>query len=160
VLYKSANSLPNPPSPALSLSSHLFHLHNAHMSTASLMPSIFAPSTSVAPTTIATKLLALTTPFVQRPECASVWDLTSVSSNSDGTSTTITILASDAADARFASCQPSAWDNIVPTSRFSFSPAVCPSGWTYYAMASTESIAANEKDISTYSTAYCCARCV
>lgn len=112
-----------------------------------LAPSTITPGAAAA--TTATALQALTTPFVQRPECASVWDLTSVSLDINGTATTVTILASDAADARFAACQPSGWDNAVPTERFAFSPAVCPSGWTYYFMAATKS----------YSTAFCCTRC-
>lgn len=110
------------------------------------------------PSPTATKLLTLTTPFVQRPDCASIWDLTSVPSRVSGVSTSVTILVSDAADEGFASCQPSGWDSIVPANRFSFSPAVCPSGWTYYAMASTVSVADNGRDESTFSTAYCCAR--
>ncbi|KFZ20633.1 hypothetical protein V502_03115 [Pseudogymnoascus sp. VKM F-4520 (FW-2644)] len=109
------------------------------------------------PSPTATKLLTLKTPFVQRPDCASIWDLTSVPLRVSGVSTSVTILVSDAADERFASCQPSGWDSIVPASCFSFSPAVCPSGWTYYAMASTVSVADNGRDESTFSTAYCCA---
>ncbi|OBT69976.1 hypothetical protein VE03_00380 [Pseudogymnoascus sp. 23342-1-I1] len=114
-------------------------------------------NTTSTPSPTATEILTLITPFVQRPECASIWDLTIVPSRVSGNSTSVTILVSDAADERFASCQPSGWDKIVPASRFFFSPAVCPSGWTYYDMASTVSAASNGKDKSTFSTAYCCA---
>ncbi|OBT76612.1 hypothetical protein VF21_05302 [Pseudogymnoascus sp. 05NY08] len=112
-------------------------------------------SATSTPSPTATKLLALTTPFVQRPECASIWDLTTFSSLVSGVSKDITVLVSDAADERFASCQPPGWESIVPASRFSFSPAVCPSGWTYYNMAPSET-RTKGKD-TTMSTAYCCA---
>ncbi|KAL1955659.1 hypothetical protein VTO42DRAFT_8204 [Malbranchea cinnamomea] len=99
---------------------------------------------------------ALTTPFVQPSECASLWDLTSIPSLVDGSTTTVTVLASDEAHERFASCQPSGWDSTGDG--FTFSPAVCPSHWTYYAMASTESVVeSGGRGVSTYSTAYCCA---
>lgn len=101
---------------------------------------------------------ALTTPFVQQSECASLWDLTSISSLVDGKITTIAALASAEAHESFASCQPSGWDRNGDG--FTFSPAVCPSDWTYYAMASTESVVteSEKNSVSTYSTAYCCAR--
>lgn len=114
------------------------------------------PSSSVAEiaTTMAT-ILALTTPFDQKPECTSIWDLTSTPTWTDGSSTTLTILASDTADTRFLSCQPSGWN---PAGHFTFSPAVCPSGWTYWHM--RENLCWNEKASSSVvcSTAYCCNR--
>lgn len=102
--------------------------------------------------TTVTNVLALTTPFVQKPDCAAVWALTDFTTYVAGVPTTVTILVSDVNDERFTSCQPSGWGSVIPTSRFSFSPAVCPSDWTYYHMAS-------EYHPATFSTAYCCARC-
>ena len=49
-----------------------------------------------------------------------------------------------------ASCYPSGWEDIDLLHQFYFSPAVCPSGWTYYDMASDWNPGA--------STAYCCNR--
>ncbi|KAH8894661.1 hypothetical protein GQ53DRAFT_839647 [Thozetella sp. PMI_491] len=105
----------------------------------------------------ATSLLALTTPFAQPPSCTSIWDLTTVTTRTDGAPTTMTILASNAADARFASCQPSGWATDLPARHFTFSPAVCPSSWTYWAMRETETIDSQAHTGSTFSTAYCCA---
>jgi hypothetical protein len=59
------------------------------------------------------------------------------------------IALSNSADPRFATCQPSGWAAVPPASRFSFSPAVCPSGWTAYDLGTTA---------ASVSTAYCCAR--
>lgn len=101
-----------------------------------------------------TNVLALTTPFAQKPDCASIWGLTEVSTHIDGVATTVAILVSNVDDERFTSCQPSGWGSVISTSRFSFSPAVCPSDWTYYRIASEEQAG------TTSTTAYCCARCV
>jgi hypothetical protein len=60
---------------------------------------------------------------------------------------TLPVIIQDTADPRFASCQPPSWASRVPESRFSFSPAVCPSDWTAYALG----VAADA-----ISTAYCC----
>lgn len=114
------------------------------------------PSPNVAAMTATmTTILALTTPFDQRPECTSLWDLTSGPTWTDGSSTTLTILALDTADARFSACQPLGW---TPAGHFTFSPAVCPSGWTYWHM--RESLCWNQKASSSVicSTAYCCNR--
>lgn len=113
-----------------------------------------SPSVAAIATTMTT-ILALTTPFDQKPECTSIWDLTSTPTWTDGSSTTLTILASDTADTRFVSCQPSGWN---PAGHFTFSPAVCPSGWTYWNM--QEYLCWNEKASKSVicSTAYCCNR--
>lgn len=112
---------------------------------------------STTATATVTALLGLTTPFVQQPSCTDIWELTTVSTLTYGSSTTYAVLASNSADARFASCQPSGWANVVTQSRFSFSPAVCPSGWTYYDMAATIVATAPTGPFPTHSAAYCCA---
>ncbi|KFY35215.1 hypothetical protein V495_08046, partial [Pseudogymnoascus sp. VKM F-4514 (FW-929)] len=116
-------------------------------------PTPTSSSTSLSkPGGTATNVLALTTPFVQKPDCESIWTLSHVSSYSDdGRLTSVAFLASDVDDERFTSCQPPGWASVVPASRFSFSPAVCPSNWTYYDMASTTNAG------TTFTTAYCCA---
>ncbi|KFX87783.1 hypothetical protein O988_09293 [Pseudogymnoascus sp. VKM F-3808] len=116
-------------------------------------PTPTSSSTSLSkPGGTATNVLALTTPFVQKPDCESIWALSHVSSyEDDGHLTSVAFLASDADDERFTSCQPPGWASVVPASRFSFSPAVCPSNWTYYDMASTTNAG------TTFTTAYCCA---
>ncbi|KAK3376335.1 hypothetical protein B0T24DRAFT_618474 [Lasiosphaeria ovina] len=100
----------------------------------------------------ATSLLALTTPFVRPPSCGEIFSTSSIVSSywwDDYSLTTVQVLASDAADPRFASCQPPGWGAVVSASRFSFSPAVCPTGWTAY---SVKALAAQS------TTAYCCDR--
>ncbi|PGH08765.1 hypothetical protein AJ79_05864 [Helicocarpus griseus UAMH5409] len=86
----------------------------------------------ISPPKATAALAAITTPFVQRPECASIWELTKVTLDDwePYLGRSVTILASNAADERFASCQPSGWD-IGGNGNFQFSPAVCPSGWGY-----------------------------
>lgn len=118
-------------------------------------------STAVA-ATATSPLLALTTPFIQSPSCADVFVTTSVISSfywNDYSTTTIKVLASDPADPRFPSCQPSGWGSVAPQSRFSFSPAVCPGGWTAYELSASETDVSSTS-ISTVSTAYCCSRFV
>lgn len=56
---------------------------------------------------------------------------------------------SNTADPKYSSCQPPGWDEHS----FTFSPAVCPSGWTYYA--GKEETPDSGKP---YSRAFCCAR--
>ncbi|KAK4100218.1 hypothetical protein N658DRAFT_497447 [Parathielavia hyrcaniae] len=90
---------------------------------------------------------ALTTPFVPPPSCANQFITTSFVSSS----TTVTVLASGPADARFSACQPPGWDSGGESSGlngFRFSPAVCPSGWTAYNLGGTM--------LSDVTTAYCC----
>lgn len=92
---------------------------------------------------------AMTTPFVQNGECVSAMVLTTITTSLYSTSTTITVLASDAAAPAFSSCQPSGWDRDAGRDdMLSFSPAVCPSNWTYYEMSTKKH----------HSTAYCCAK--
>lgn len=114
----------------------------------SSLPGSTLPSTA---NTTATSVLAMTTPFMQQPSCTDIFSTTFVIENFNFNSTlTASIAVSDQADPRFTVCQPSGWASVIPESRFSFSPAVCPSGWT-------------ASDIQTTGTsitaAYCCARC-
>lgn len=111
-------------------------------------------------TTAAAALVALTTPFVQPPSCTNLFATTSLVSSfnwNDYSETTVQIVFSDPANPQFASCQPSGWDNVAPESRFSFSPAVCPSGWTAYDVVASETDISSTS-LSTVSTAYCCSR--
>ena len=95
----------------------------------------------------ATALLVLTTPFVQPPGCDSHFTLTNAPTSTN-TRDHVTSMMSVLSSLPVASCYPSGWDSVISQSRFHFSPAVCPSGWTYYDMA----------DLSTISTAFCCNR--
>jgi hypothetical protein len=102
----------------------------------------------------------LYTPFVQPSTCSNIFSTTTltttlthtyITSHSTTFSTTVFVArlaVSDAADPRFTTCQPPGWASVVPESRFSFSPAVCPSGWTAYSLNTAEAV----------TTAYCCAR--
>ncbi|KAF5003265.1 hypothetical protein FDECE_10165 [Fusarium decemcellulare] len=83
----------------------------------------------------ATQLLALTTPFKQPRGCDSHWKQTSILST-EGDASTVPVLLSTAVP----SCYPSGWDDVVPESRWNFSPAVCPSDWTYYNMGEDEAM--------------------
>ncbi|KAJ5788645.1 hypothetical protein N7457_003635 [Penicillium paradoxum] len=76
-----------------------------------------------------------------------------------GSSTTspVAFLVSDAANPQFSACQPDSWNDEDPARQFHFSPAVCPSDWTYYSVRRIFPTAASQKD---HSTAYCCARFV
>lgn len=112
--------------------------------------------------TATSPLLSLTTPFVQIPSCTDIFLTTSIVSSfwwNDYSTTTIRVLASDPAEPRVSSCQPSGWADVEPQSRFSFSPAVCPSGWTAYELSASETDISSTS-ISTISTAYCCSRFV
>ncbi len=105
-------------------------------------------------------LLALPTAFVQPATCTDIFSTsvltttityTQVEYGSTTLSTTAyeaSITVSDPADPRFAACQPPGWASVAPESRFSFSPAVCPSGWTAYDL----------DTVGDVSTAFCCAR--
>ncbi|KAK4151207.1 hypothetical protein C8A00DRAFT_36147 [Chaetomidium leptoderma] len=108
---------------------------------------------------LSTSIPALSTPFVQPATCTdifSTWILTatvgdtyirSQSTIIEETVVLATVTVSDPTDARFTTCQPPGWADVVPESRFAFSPAVCPSGWTAY----------NLRTDGPVSTAYCCA---
>lgn len=104
----------------------------------------------------ATALLALTTPFVQPPECTDVFLVTDIVTRIGGTTypeTTLRVSVSAPIDPGFASCQPSGWADVVTQNQFQFSPAVCPSGWTAYR------VVADGTATSAITRAYCCARC-
>ena len=117
-------------------------------------------ATSVVSPTIAS-FLALTTPFVQpATECASIWEPETVRTFGNGTSLTLTVLASDAADPQFTSCQPSGWATNLPAHKFSYSPAVCPSGWTYWGMEGTTKIDDKASAADVFTSALCCDRYV
>ncbi len=109
----------------------------------------------------ATSLLALKTPFVQPSSCVSL-QTTSVSSETYYSVAT-TLLLPDPSDPRFTACQPPGWANVVPESRFSFSPAVCPQSWTAWWLGRTPTPGAisttsgNDSIVPQVSTAYCCA---
>jgi len=96
----------------------------------------------------------LTTPFEYVPSCTNT-PVTTTSLVSKfywaETTTTLQVTAPDEGDDRFSSCQPPGWDSGPTESPFSFSPAVCPSGWTAYSLSTT---------LSTITIAYCCDRCV
>lgn len=126
---------------------------------------------------------ALTTPFAPPPSCGDIWlTTTGIVAGYLGTNTSktvpfpVTIVASNPADPRFAACQPPGWDaGAGPTGTsntpnhneglFTFSPAVCPSGWTAWYLGHTyiPSVIGGIGGIftttsyRTISTAYCCA---
>lgn len=97
----------------------------------------------------ATALLAITTPFVQPTDCNTQWKTASESLRVlDGTTLRTLLVVSEPA----ATCYPSGWDDVPPESHLSFSPGVCPEGWTYNQMGENGSQAAT--------TAFCCDRFV
>lgn len=103
----------------------------------------------------AKKLLAMTTPFVQPPDCTDVFSTTDIVTSFDWgnySETTLHVSISGPDGSRFTSCQPSGWANVKPQSRFNFSPAVCPSGWTAYHLEPFQTAT------PAITTAYCCAR--
>jgi hypothetical protein len=126
-----------------------------------------ASMTDVSATATSSALPPLTTQFVQQGDCANIWHVTSLvtqdtsyyyyssagarSSETRTYNRTVTLLESTAAGEQFASCQPSGW-----SPGFSFSPAVCPSGWTYYGMTAPGTIVSSYRSI--HSVAACCAR--
>lgn len=106
-------------------------------------------------TATATSLLALTTPFSQPNDCTDVFSTTDIVTSfwwGDYSETTLHVSVSGPAGSHFASCQPSGWADVVPERRFSFSPAVCPYGWTAYELGPITTL---DPPIT---TAYCCAR--
>jgi hypothetical protein len=90
-----------------------------------------------------TALLALTTPFVAPPGCPS---FTTTSVNTSSIDGVAAVLVADD-----PSCLPDGWADVVPESRMSFNPAVCPSGWVYHSIANG--------DETDKFTAFCCDRC-
>ncbi|KAH8890375.1 hypothetical protein GQ53DRAFT_842151 [Thozetella sp. PMI_491] len=127
----------------------------ARASSSALLSSSPASTTTSPIGETTTSLLAFATPYSYPSECTGVWAFTSAATYGNFP-TTVAIALSDREDPRFAPCQPSGWADVVPESRFSFSPAVCPSGWTAYSIA-TQPLFANNRFIATGSTAYCCA---
>ncbi|KAG2414547.1 hypothetical protein HFD88_003738 [Aspergillus terreus] len=93
--------------------------------------------------------MALTTPFIPPPDC-SIQDLTTITTTSYSTAETVPVLLSDPADPRFPECQPSNWASAPSSSRYSYSPAVCPRDWLAWSIATTELQA------ETVTTAWCC----
>ncbi|KAL8337075.1 hypothetical protein RB601_008535 [Gaeumannomyces tritici] len=134
------------------------------------------PSTT--PSTAPPAAAALTTPFTAPPSCDDIWIKTRGSfvatfatNHSKTTHLWVTITASNQADPRFAPCQPPGWD-AGPTGAtgttthdgiLTFSPAVCPSGWTAWWLGHTYVPSVTGIGIfttttyRTISTANCCA---
>ncbi|KAK0129128.1 hypothetical protein ONS95_001066 [Cadophora gregata] len=120
-----------------------------------------ATSTSAPATISPISLLALTTPFVPpAPSCASIFTTTSTITSyywNNFSTTALNIVYSDPEDSRFTACQPPGWDGVISSSRFHFSPAVCPEQWTAYevreAYVDTNTLSPSRKA----TTAYCCA---
>lgn len=158
-----ANFLDRSGTRALSLTSQYTQASTAHSSIkspliTSVLPYGYSMSFTTLPTsTTSTASLPLTTPFVQPNECRSLYDLISTTVRKGGHSPSAAILVSDAANPRFASCQPPGWDLGNSSLKFHFSPAVCPSGWTYYHMGQITTSPANLSPFI-ITTAYCCAR--
>ncbi|KAL2845303.1 hypothetical protein BJY01DRAFT_214383 [Aspergillus pseudoustus] len=88
--------------------------------------------------------LAFTTPYVQPNSC---WDL--VGGSRGRTVTDGTTYYKEATDL-YTECLPPSWRTIPPESRYSASPAVCPVGWRYW------NIATSEVSSQLVTTAWCC----
>ncbi|KAF5539336.1 hypothetical protein FNAPI_10865 [Fusarium napiforme] len=89
---------------------------------------------------------ALTTPYIPPSNCTPYWEQTSLLWTQDGTFTYPVLISAPA-----TSCYPSGWGSGEADSLFTFSPAVCPSGWDYWEMSHSD----NSPEVS---TAYCCER--
>ncbi|KAL3483886.1 hypothetical protein BJX62DRAFT_244485 [Aspergillus germanicus] len=87
--------------------------------------------------------LAFTTPYVQVDAC---WDL--IAGNRGTTVTDGTTFYKEATDL-YTECLPPSWQTIPPESRYSPSPAVCPQGWRYW------NIATSELESQVVTTAWC-----
>ncbi|KAF4949821.1 hypothetical protein FGADI_8618 [Fusarium gaditjirri] len=88
--------------------------------------------------------IALTTPFSPPNGCQPSWEKKSLVWTQDGTFTYPVLVSAPP-----TSCYPSGWESSDAESLFTFSPAVCPSGWDYWEMA-------RSGDYPALSTAYCC----
>jgi hypothetical protein len=130
--------------------------------------SLYTTTTTLTPT-ITQVPIALTTPFIFRGStCLDILATTSSVVrfywNSDPASSIVTLVYSDVSDPRFTSCQPPGWSTMLPESRFTFSPAVCPSGWTahrvFTSLYSTTitTVSSTRFSYGTATTAQCCAR--
>ncbi|KAJ5867697.1 hypothetical protein N7534_002250 [Penicillium rubens] len=118
-------------------------------------------STFSAPSTVTqTVFQTVTTPFIQASSCLSIYDLITLPilrpAGGSSTISPVAFLISDAANPQFSACQPNGWNDGDAASQFHFSPAVCPSDWTYYEIRRTSS-KAGKGNLDPYSTAYCCA---
>ncbi|KFY14703.1 hypothetical protein V492_02461 [Pseudogymnoascus sp. VKM F-4246] len=125
------------------------------------MASITTPSTPSTNTVVQSSLLALTTPFTPpAPSCTGIFTTTNaVSSYFFGhhlITTTLTVVYSDPSNPSFTQCQPRGWDEVVPESRFHFSPAVCPNQWTAYYLKDVY-VDLQPSLTRRATTAYCCA---
>nr|RBQ85655.1 hypothetical protein FVER53263_20769 [Fusarium verticillioides] len=87
---------------------------------------------------------ALTAPYVPPSDCTPNWEQTSLFWTQDGTFTYPVLISAPP-----TSCYPSGWGSGEADSLFTFSPAVCPSGWDYWKMSRSDNSPA-------VSTAYCC----
>ncbi|KXH64863.1 hypothetical protein CSAL01_11233 [Colletotrichum salicis] len=106
-----------------------------------------APRSSNA--TESTKLLTITTPWIEPSDCSTQWTTsTSLQKKYGGTTVTQAWTISNPA----ASCYPPRWDDEVPERRLNFRPGVCPEGWNYQGLGEQIPLVA--------STAYCCQRFV
>lgn len=111
-----------------------------------------------------TDLLVFTTPFIPPPDCHTIWQPTTrlestYSYRNDSVSTStwpVEVLYSNPAHPDYSSCQPSGWNQLVPTARHSYSPGVCPTGWPAHNMAQDLVPIADQSTWRTVSTAYCC----
>ncbi|KAJ4151526.1 hypothetical protein LMH87_012218 [Akanthomyces muscarius] len=107
-----------------------------------------ATATATVPSATAPALTAL---FTQPSECALLFTSLDIENTFTGGGPVEirSYYQSNTANARFSSCNPPGWD----LDNFTFSPAVCPSGWVYYRVTLTSS------DIGqrAYTQACCCA---
>ncbi|EGX88715.1 hypothetical protein CCM_08761 [Cordyceps militaris CM01] len=100
----------------------------------------------------------LTTQFVPPSQCTPVqnWTPATVAvtlGDSQGNTTYSQILL-PVTNAQFSACQPSGWNHINSSYLFSFSKAVCPSGYNYNQLSDLFNNQPNTETIRT--TAYCC----
>ncbi|KAK4163838.1 hypothetical protein QBC43DRAFT_54378 [Cladorrhinum sp. PSN259] len=105
----------------------------------------------------------LITPFVQPPSCTDIFITTSatfvVSYSFSNHTSTLPLFLSDAANPSLSACHAPGWDSGDGLrDKFSFSPAVCPSGWTAYDIRATTRNGDPELPASTTSTAHCCSK--
>lgn len=98
----------------------------------------------------------LTTPFEAPTQCTPVHNWTPATPMGTGGAVAFETLLLPVTDAAFSACQPPGWDKIEPRYRFTFSNAVCPSGYNYNQLSDLYSNQPNTATIQT--TAYCCPR--
>ncbi|OAR03096.1 hypothetical protein LLEC1_07036 [Akanthomyces lecanii] len=120
-------------------------------------PGAVTNSTSTSNATVLV-LPQLTTPFIPPTQCTPVqnWTAATVTvtlGDSFGNMTYSQILL-PVTNAQYSACQPAGWDNIDTDHRFSYSKAVCPSGYNYNQLSDLFNNQLNTETIRT--TAYCC----